>query len=208
MQKDITSRTIALAGLFQAVRLVQQVAREGMWEEESVRDSINSLFTFDAQTTEDVFGGLPKLRIGLSTLIEQIRPPLPQDAMELTKYAIAVIHLERKLNRNRKVQEAVQNGLREAARQYEYFGEINMPVIGGVADVYQKTISEMGPRIMVQGNPAYLQNSDSSSRIRALLFAAIRACVLWRQAGGNRFQLLFGRTAYQKEAQRLLDSIE
>ncbi len=208
MDKNNHNRTIALAGLFQAVRLVQQVAREGMWDEQALKNSIQSLFTFDADSVEAIFGGLENLETGLRAVVEQISPPLPQDAMELTKYAIAVIHLERRLNRNKPVQQAVEEGLKEAERQFEYFGEINLSVIGRVADVYQHTISEMGPRIMVQGDPDYLQNSDNSARIRALLFAAIRACVLWRQAGGNRFQLLLGRSALQKEASRLLDTID
>jgi high frequency lysogenization protein len=208
MQKNIHNRTIALAGLFQALRMVQQVAREGMWEEQVLQDSIFSLFSFQADSPEEIFGGLPKLETGLKTLLDQINPPLPPDAMELTKYAIAVMHLERRLRRNKQVGEAIETGLKEALRQYEYFDEVNLSVIGKVADVYQQTISEMGPRIMVQGDPDYLQNPDNSARIRALLFAAIRACVLWRQAGGNRLQLLFGRGVYQNEGRRLLESLK
>jgi high frequency lysogenization protein len=208
MDKNNHNRTIALAGLFQAVRLVQQVAREGIWDEQALKNSIHSLFTFDADSVEAIFGGLTNLETGLRAVVQQITPPLSQDAMELTKYAIAVIHLERRLHRNKAVQQGIEEGLKEAERQFEYFADINLSVIGRVADVYQNTISGMGPRIMVQGNPDYLQNSDNSARIRSLLFAAIRACVLWRQAGGNRFQLLLGRSAMQKEASRLLESIK
>jgi high frequency lysogenization protein len=84
---------------------------------------------------------------------------------------------------------------------------MNTAITGRIADLYQETISTMGPRIMVQGNPDYLQMADNSARIRALLMAGIRACVLWRQAGGNRFNLLFGRKGLASETRRLLESL-
>jgi high frequency lysogenization protein len=45
---------------------------------------------------------------------------------------------------------------------------------------------------------------DNAAKIRALLLAGIRAALLWRQAGGDRWKLIFSRSAMQKEAQQLL----
>jgi high frequency lysogenization protein len=207
MRKSLTNRTIALAALFQAVRLVQQVAREGGWDNEAFNVSVNSLIQFDADSPEAIYGGVQGVHLGLETLLDQMQPADPQAAMELTRYSISLMHLERRLNKRADEQSAIGEGLKAAAQQAEYFSEINMAVTGRIADLYQETISNMGPRIMVQGDPDYLQVSDNSSRIRALLLAGIRACVLWRQAGGNRFNLLFGRKSLAIETRRLLESL-
>jgi high frequency lysogenization protein len=77
-------------------------------------------------------------------------------------------------------------------QQIEYFGDINNPqVIARFADAYHRTISELTPRIQVQGDPSFLQQADNVNRIRALLLCGIRAAILWRQKGGRRWQFVF-----------------
>lgn len=205
MQRSHTNRSLALAGLFQAVRLVQQIAREGRCEKEAWEASIGSLFQFDADTPEGIYSGLQGLRLGFETLSMQLKPQDPQQAMELTRYSIGLIHLERRLSKRPETLDILQKGLQGAVQQREYFGEVNAAVIGRLADLYQETISEMGPKIMVQGDPQYLQVGDNAARIRVLLLAGIRACVLWRQAGGNRWRLILNRQALLNEASRQLD---
>ncbi|MDQ4147727.1 MAG: DUF489 family protein, partial [Pseudomonadota bacterium] len=77
-------------------------------------------------------------------------------------------------------------------------------VISRLADTYQRSISELTPRIIVHGEESYLSNPDNASRIRALLLAGIRAAVLWRQAAGNRWRLLVGRNAMLRDIEALL----
>jgi len=207
MQRSHTNRSLALAGLFQAVRLVQQIAREGRCEKEAWEASIGSLFQFDADTPEAVYGGLEGLRLGFKTLSAQLQPQDPQQAMELTRYSIGLIHLERRLNKRTETLGTLEKGLQAAQQQREYFSEVNASVIGRLADLYQETISIMGPKIMVQGDPQHLQVGDNAARIRVLLLAGIRACVLWRQAGGNRWRLILNRQALLNEARRQLESL-
>jgi len=205
MQRSHTNRSLALAGLFQAVRLVQQIAREGRCEKEAWEASIGSLFQFDADTPEAIYGGLKGLRLGFETLSVQLQPPDPAQAMELTRYSIGLIHLERRLSKRTETLDTLLQGLQAAQQQREYFGEVNASVIGRLADLYQETISTMGPKIMVQGDPQFLQVGDNAARIRVLLLAGIRACVLWRQAGGNRWRLILNRNALLTEASRQLE---
>ena len=204
MQRSHAHRTLALAGLFQSVRLVQQVARNGRCDSAAWEASVQSLFKFEAETPEAIYVGLEGLRLGFETLVDQFRSRDPGRAMELTRYAIGLIHLERRLNKKPEAQGALQEGLQAAQQQQEYFGEINASVIGRLADLYKETISGLGPRIMVQGDPLYLEVGDNASRIRMLLLAGIRACVLWRQAGGNRWRLILNRRSIFNEAQRQL----
>jgi len=48
-----------------------------------------------------------------------------------------------------------------------------------------------------------LADADTANLIRALLLAAIRAAVLWRQCGGRRWRLLLQRRDLLHAAQRL-----
>ena len=52
MDTPFSDRTLALAGLFQAARLVQQLAREGRAESTTFTASIQSLLLIDAPSTE------------------------------------------------------------------------------------------------------------------------------------------------------------
>jgi len=73
-----------------------------------------------------------------------------------------------------------------------------------IAGLYSKTISTISPRIVVNGRPQHLQVQRTVNWIRALLFSGLRSAVLWRQLGGGRFSLMFGRKKMLEQAQTLL----
>ncbi|MNT00829.1 High frequency lysogenization protein HflD [compost metagenome] len=57
---------------------------------------------------------------------------------------------------------------------------------------------------MVQGNPHYLGQAGVVAEIRALLLAAVRAAVLWRQLGGSYWDFLLSRKAMVEAVDRQL----
>ncbi|KPU83108.1 lysogenization regulator, partial [Psychromonas sp. PRT-SC03] len=61
--------------------------------------------------------------------------------------------------------------------------------------IYKDLISDLGPKIQVNGSPSCLQQERTQHKIRALLLAGVRSAVLWRQIGGKRRQLLSSRKA-------------
>jgi len=65
MNHTTAHRALAMAGIFQAAYLVQQVARRGNVSETAVAASINSLFQLDPDNAAAVFGGIDGLAIGL-----------------------------------------------------------------------------------------------------------------------------------------------
>lgn len=73
-----------------------------------------------------------------------------------------------------------------------------------IAALYTQTISTLSPRIVVNGRPQHLQVDRTVHWIRTLLFAGLRSAVLWRQLGGGRFSLMFGRKKMLEQAQSLL----
>ena len=76
--------------------------------------------------------------------------------------------------------------------------------VEAVAELYQDTISTIEPRVIVQRKPDDLQKERNLHWIRALLFAGLRSAVLWRQVGGSRWSLLFGRQKLLMAARELL----
>lgn len=196
------SRVIALAGVLQACALVRQIATEGRADAAVVESSLASVFRIDAASAADVFGGLPGLRMGLETLIVTLDDS-KRDA-GLVRLAMAVLRLERRAARRNGVMRSLSEGIAGAQRQVDHLGLGHATVQSRLADIYAETLSPITPRIVVHGNPHHLADARKVEQIRALLLAAIRAAVLWRQMGGSQLRLLFRRGEYAMLARGLL----
>jgi high frequency lysogenization protein len=199
-------RALALAGLLQAVQLVQQMAQTGQAEGKPLAACIDSLFRFDAESPEAVFAGAGNLEPGLKRLLGQLEGGAGRDA-GLTRMAMTVLHLERRFMRQHGAVEAVHSGLEEIGRQHAHWGPTHPTVLARLGELYAKELSPIGPRVLVQGNPVYLGQPDLVGEVRATLLAAIRAAVLWRQLGGSYWDFLFGRRALVQSARDWLESL-
>lgn len=206
MIKTLANQVIALAGLAQATFLVKQIAQRGTADSGDVEAVIRSVFAIDADEVPEVYGGLDRIKTGLKLLERQLAGFEAPDP-DLARYAAALVLLERQLVKNPRMLETIRSGIEQAKGQAEYFGEINDTVYANLADIYQRTVSQLRPRILVHGEQSYLTNSINANRIRALLLAGIRAAVLWHQCGGERWKLLFQRGGMQREVRRLLQTL-
>ena len=196
MQHTLSERTLALAGIYQACRLVGKIAHEGLADLAAQDVCIRSLFVTDPADTAAVYGGsdniVNNLYLGLTTLIEQFAQPDKRD-IELTRYVITVMALERKLIKNPALLQMISAGIDKATAQAEHFSPSHENVIANLADLYINTISRLTPRVIVKGEHGHLSNPANANRVRVLLLAALRSAILWHQCGGNRWQLLFQR---------------
>jgi high frequency lysogenization protein len=202
---EFRDRCIALAGLFQSVRLVQQTARGERRDATATAACLGSIFNTDPETASGVYGDVASLRPGLETLQAQLGNDSARRDMELTGYAITLLHLERKLNRQPGMLRTLGDGIRKISAQTEFFDQSHPTVIAALAELYSSTISTLQPRIMVKGEQSILTGTDSRNMIRALLLGGMRAAVLWRQCGGNRLQLLWRRKALLRDCEALLE---
>jgi len=205
MTHTLTDRTMALAALFQAAQLVQHVARRGHAADSDVETCINSLFQIDAPSTEAIFNGSQGLATGLRTLRARLRSGGSAEELEITRYVIVMLHLERKLAGYATMQDTLRIGIERIRNQLNYFPSTHENILAALGELYQATISTLRPRIMVQGEPTYLADKARANQIRALLLAGIRAAVLWRQLGGRRWQLFISRRKILETAQQLLE---
>ena len=203
MERNIANRTLALAALFGCVGEVDRLARHAQADHDFLETMIRSILKLSADSVDDIYGGAQALRPGLQWLLRELgESAQPRDA-QLMRYAVSVIDLERRLHKNRAVADRLAAGIEDAQRQSDYFEPAHDNVIAALAALYRDTIGQLGPRVIVRGEPHHLADERIASRIRVLLLAAIRAAVLWRQAGGNRWRLLLERRAMAAEAARL-----
>ena len=185
-------RIIALAALMQVVTLVQQIAQTGQVNQAEFETLLNSLIETDAADTEAVYGDLSQLKPGIQQLNNQLSKKKDKKDIALLRYIIGLLHLERKLAKRPAMLDLISREIDQIPQQIEYFGDINNPqVIARFADIYHRTISELTPRIQVNGDPGFLQQADNINRVRALLLAGIRAAILWHQKGGRRWHFIF-----------------
>lgn len=206
-QHSITDRTLALAGIFQAAGLVQEMADRGSADPEAFLTSIRSIFDVNPLNSESIFGGIAGLRRGLKELLDHLSGKQAPHKAQIVKYAVGILYLERQLSKHPDMLEQIRVGIERARLQSEHFSITHTNVLANLAACYSETISTLTPRIIVSGEQGHLSNPDVANAVRALLLSAIRSAVLWRQCGGNRFQLLFGRSKLLAEARRLLERI-
>lgn len=198
------NRCIALAGLFQAARLVQQTSRAESRDPAATAASIRSLFITEPEKVSDVYGETADLQVGLQVLLQQLSSKTVGRDLELTGYVITLMHLQRKLGRRDDLMQRIGDGIDHLKQMYETTGPEDAELVSALANVYQETVSTLSPRVMVRGDESVLANRNSQSMIRTLLLAGLRAAVLWSQCGGNRFKLIIQRKVMLETCSRIL----
>lgn len=204
MAYDDQDRVTALAGIYQTVGCVMRIAHSGSADPAAMEPCIYSLFQVDADTVPAVFGPPGAVANGARQLIAQLTGR-PERDLDMTRYVVSVIRLERKLSTLPELLERIGQGINAAAASRDQYPLLHPDLLTRFADLYSENLSPLSPRILVRGVSSHLQNPDNQIRIRALLLAAIRAARLWRQVGGTRWQILFGYKRLLVEARRYLE---
>lgn len=205
--KTPRDRTIALAAIVQAAALVDALGRSGTCDGQAKNSSLYSLLQTDPQSVEAVFGGLGGVAFGLGALRHELMAKTTRN-LQITQYLIQLLHLEGKLRKAPQQLDTIAQGMAEAQRHSGLFPAEHPNAVARFADIYVNSISLLGPRIMVKGEAVHLGNSHVASLIRALLLAGIRAAMLWRQCGGNRLRIIFGRSSILAQTRLLLTELE
>ena len=139
MPYSITDRTIAIAGIYQAAYLVQQVANTGTFDEKSYETCIGSIFHIDVDKPEDIFEGAANIKTGLNTLISQLGGDAKNNnapnEMQITKYVIGVMVLEKQLSKNQNMLNEISSGIEQAKVQSEHFTTTHENVIANLANL-------------------------------------------------------------------------
>ena len=207
-EKKNVERSLALAGVFQSAALVRDLARTGKTEKLAFETSIQSIYTLDVSTVEQVYGGtISGLRLGLQELVNLLAYTKIKQDRELTRYLIGLMHLERKLIRSPETKQNLSRRIKHAISQANYFASSPQLIINSLADIYVTTLGTLPFRLHVVGKGKYLAHAETVSKIRAALLAGVRSAVLWRQLGGSRWQLFLMRHTLIGVGKKLLTSL-
>lgn len=205
MSAAMQGRVLALAGLLQALAEVRRIAETGQSDSAALQCAVDSVFRIDAGSPAEVYGGAAALRPGLRLLRAWLRNEGGQAARDpmLPRLALAVLQLERRFVRS-DLPAKVHAGVVALAPRAGELGSTHPDVLGGLGRLYADTVSHLRPRVMVKGNPHYLGQASVVAEIRAVLLAALRSAVLWRQLGGSLWDMALRRGAMVATVDALL----
>ncbi|MGV7962066.1 high frequency lysogenization protein HflD [Photorhabdus tasmaniensis] len=205
MAKNYYNITLALAGICQSSRLVQQLAHENQCDTDAVATMVNSILNTNPASVLDVFGKHERnLQIGLDAMLGMFNGSNSSLSADITRYMLSLMVLERRLNDNRDASNALGNRINQLERQQTYFEPMSEGMFNALAGIYVDIVSPLGPRIQVTGSPDVLRNPLVQAKVRAILLAGVRCAVLWQQVGGSRWQLMFSRQRLLQQAKDIL----
>jgi len=200
---SLDQQAVALAGVAQAARLVDQISRTGTYPLEFLEASIHSLFAFDAENPADIYGGLAGVKLGLNNLSSLLASRQAEENRDLVRYVFSMLYLERKFAADPGMMSVVRARLEHASFRAEHFANHVNDVCHSVSGIYQDTLSKLKFRIKVTGSAQHLQDQKNADIIRALLLSGLRSAFMWRQLGGRRWKLLVQRRRLLQASQNL-----
>ena len=190
MLSRVENRVLALAGIAQCSKLVQDIARRGRASEDAKRETLARIIVFDESDPEIALGGIESNALGLADLMVKRADPF---LMERVRTITAIVNLERFLCKQPQVIRILRSRLETFA---EWLGssDIDSPTsVDELAAIYTETLSHLGPRIMIKGEQSYLEDQRNVNEIRALLLAGVRCAYVFSELGGKKWHLFLNR---------------
>ncbi len=198
---------MALSGLFLTAELVQTIATTGRFDDSDMRVALESVFRLEANTVEAVYGSKANLRTGQLRLVDQLSGAGNTPDLQLTQYILKLIKLEHKCRSDNELLGRIRRGVESAEQMRTHYDTLDDEVIAILAKIYTDNISNLSPRIVVNGVREYLERTTYANQIRACLLAGLRSAVLWQQCGGSRWKIVSGRQKYVDQVRSDLEVI-
>jgi high frequency lysogenization protein len=187
----LQQQVIALAGVVQAARMVDQVAKTGSYPVAFFEASMRSLFAFDAPTVDAVYGNIQGVKLGLRSVVDMLTDATNEDHVAMGAYVRGLLKLEDQFGKRPDLQEVVASRLGHVNFKAQHFSDDAVELAASISAIYQDTISHLPYRIKVKGNVQHLQQTKNADLVRTLLLAGLRSAHLWRQLGGRPRHFLF-----------------
>lgn len=198
-------QVLALAAVFQAAQLADDIALRGDCDTRSLRVLNEGVMALDADNFDSIYTQPAQLREGLALLELSLNRSSAGASLRPLNYGLALLHLTSKLAKNTDTTNILRHRLMALNGQQAHFSDVaDDAFCHRLASIYVDTLGTFRFRIQVKGEPAHLQDEGKAARIRALFLAGVRAGFLWQQLGGKRWHLLFKR----KQILSILESID
>ncbi|MDU8925225.1 high frequency lysogenization protein HflD [Pasteurellaceae bacterium LIM206] len=196
--------TLALAGVCQSAKLVQQFAVDGSADGEAFKTSVYTLLQTSPDSILSIYGGHERnLKLGLETLLQQLNGK----AEDLTRYWLNLLALSGKLEKNIQAKSELARRIQYLPSQLVHYDLFDEQMISNMASMYVDIISPLGNKIQIKGTPQALRQLPIQNRVRTCLLAGIRSALLWRQVGGTKWQMLFHSRKIFNMAKQIYSSI-
>jgi high frequency lysogenization protein len=205
-------KTLALAAVFQAAALADNLARRGTADIHAMKTLLDSIIVFDTDNPEAIYGSPQQLIMGLRALEGCLTIGGLNDnenyANQL-QYALGMVQLESQLSNSDRLLNTLRTRLEQAQKQLPHFDNdiSTQGMINNFAGAYIDTIGTLRFRLQIKGNQQKLQTAGVPEQVRAVLLAGIRAAWLWKRLGGRRWHLLLTRSQILEELRVLIKEV-
>ena len=189
-RSNFEEQVIALAGVAQAARMVDQVAKTGTFPTAFFEASLRSLFAFDVPTVEAVFGNIQGVKLGLRCVKDMLTRAADEDNIAMGVYIRGLFKLESQFRKRSDLQDIVATRLGHVSFKAQHFSDDALELSASISSIYQDTISHLPYRIKVKGNVQHLQETKNADLVRTLLLSGLRSAHLWQQLGGRQWHFI------------------
>lgn len=189
--------SLTLAGIVQTAMMVHDTAHGRGVSEDDRQMLLSTILTHNASDLEEIFPQPGAYRAGIRQAIEMLSGRIP--AAEILRYTLQLIELSRRLRGNSSVVRRLEGLLNQLPEN----GADSL----ALSEVYQQTLSTLGKRIQVVGEPSVLQQAATADTVRAMLLAGVRFAWLWHQLRGRRWHLVLQRKPVLEAMRRLNASL-
>lgn len=206
MAGTLRDKTLALAGIFQAASLADNLARRGLCDSLALETSLRSVLVPEEMNPLATYGQISHLNHGLHAIERSFGlQSWSKRQGEILNYAMGIIRIQCLLNKAPELRSRLLTGLAAIEKQSRQTAEgVEDPaIIKALAQLYVETLGTLPFRLQIRGNPEALHSADTPERIRASLLAGVRAAWLWHGLGGRRWHLLFSRKDTLREIRRI-----
>lgn len=196
MSHSDTDNVLALAAIMQAVSLVDHLAFTGKIKNKNCfKASLNSLITANQSSVLDIYSSTDNLEVGIANLQHYCSPQGADDAAftNKIKYLNQLNSLGKMVNKDASLARSIGESL--SPDKVANHKKTSSALEKYLAQVYYDNFSSLPAkrRIIVVGKKEYLREARNIDMIRALLFAGVRATLLWRNYGGSMLYLFTRR---------------
>jgi len=175
--------SLTLAGIVQTATMVRDTARGRTVEDVDRQVLLRTVLTHHADDLGEIFPEPRAYCDGVRQALEMLSGRI--SSPEVLRYILQLIELARRLRGNRAVVGRLEVLLDQLG--------VKEPDPAQLSSIYQQTISTLGKRIHVVGEPSVLQQAVTADTIRAMLLAGVRFAWLWQQLRGRRWHLILRR---------------
>ncbi len=211
INQTIIDQTIALAGMAQAIRAVQNIAWKGTTNPTDFKALVASLLRVDAPSAIAVYGGSFEVSSGLRIIKQQLDTSNSDKDPEFIQLIISLLSLHKQLISDQSIYQQMTSLINQLTSEYQDIDLYNdqqrfEELVNDCSSLYKQTLSKLPSRIQVKGDPNKLKEESNQAMVRCGLLCAMRSVFLWRQSGGSRWHFLFKKKAILNAATELIKS--